>query len=59
LNLFIAIIVDTYIEYTQKGDLPIVENHVEDFTIKWVKYDPEATGFIAREDLENLLLDLA
>jgi len=32
---------------------------VDDFTEKWMKYDADATGYIFKCDLENLLLDLA
>jgi len=58
LNLFIAIVVDTFIEMKQAHDLPIQQRDVDIFVEMWQKYDPEGIGYIEWRKLEDLLLDL-
>jgi len=59
LNLFIAIVVDTFINMKQTFDLPIKQTDIETFVQLWKEYDPQGSGYILAHDLENLLLDLS
>jgi hypothetical protein len=58
LNLFIAIVVDTYLGMSNAFNLPIKPCDVEIFVLLWSTYDPTARGFIAIQDLPKLLKDL-
>jgi hypothetical protein len=58
LNLFIAIVVDTYLGMSNAFNLPIKPCDVEIFVLLWSTYDPSARGFIAIQDLPKLLKDL-
>ena len=59
LNLFIAIIVDSFLGQTDQQNAPIQQYHVNDFCKIWQKYDPDATGFINSDQLQALLVDLS
>lgn len=58
LNLFIAIIIDSFLGQTDLQSAPIQQYHVEEFVRLWQKYDPEATGFIEYEQLTALFVDI-
>lgn len=58
LNLFIAIVVDTFIGVKLQYDLPINQADVDAFVTMWQQYDPLGTGYIAWRDLESLFIDL-
>jgi len=59
LNLFIAIIIDSFFGQNDLANLPVQERAIEKFPVHWSKYDPYATGFIKLSDLEELIQDLA
>lgn len=59
LNLFIAIVVDTYCAMGAAFGLPVTMAGIEEFVELWKAYDPDATGYIAERDLSCLLRDLA
>ena len=58
LNLFIAIVVDTFIAMKNAYDLPVKQNDIDTFVECWQKYDPLGTGYILTKDLDQLLLDI-
>ena len=58
LNLFIAIILQVFNTTSQKSNLIINEESLEDFADKWSKYDPNATGFILIENFRILIEEL-
>lgn len=43
INLFIAIILENYVEASDEEDVGIVEDDLEMFYIRWSRYDPQAT----------------
>jgi len=59
VNLFVAIIIDTFLGQTDHFKLPIQKYSIHEFVQIWSKYDPDATGFIPITDLEHLIIDLA
>jgi hypothetical protein len=46
LNLFIAIVVDTYCAMDSAFRLPITTRDIDMFVNIWKKYDHDATGYI-------------
>lgn len=58
LNLFIAIIVDTFIAQTAAFTLPVKKLDVEIFVTCWKKYDSNATGYISWKDFDDFIVDL-
>lgn len=58
MNLFIAIIVDTFIAQTAAFTLPVKKLDIDNFVTCWKKYDSEATGFISWKDFGDFLEDL-
>ena len=59
LNLFIAIILEGQLMATQQQEARVNEQTRDEFIRAWVKYDPDATGFIKVENMGELILDLA
>jgi hypothetical protein len=59
LNLFIAVIIDSFFGTNDAANLPVSERAIETFPTIWSRYDPEKTGFIPCNQLENLLEDIA
>jgi hypothetical protein len=55
LNLFIAIVVDTYLNQQEAYALPVQALDIDIFVDIWANYDPRATGFISIDDLDNLI----
>lgn len=58
LNLFIAVILNGFINSNEEESFEIIKGHIAKFKQLWQQYDHEATGFMDVNDLENLLLDL-
>jgi len=58
LNLFIAIVVDTFIGRSKQHKLPVSQLDIDTFVDIWATYDREGTGYIERDDLENIFIDL-
>ena len=46
LNLFIAIIIDTFFGQTDISELPVKQRSIEEFEKSWSKVDKTATGYI-------------
>ena len=58
INIFIAIIIQSY-EYTsEKSHKVFDEQSCKRFREVWSHYDKNATGFIMIEDLPDLMLEL-
>ena len=58
LNLFIAIILEGQLQATQQLEARISELTRNSFVKAWTKYDPDASGFIKVDDLQEMILDL-
>ena len=58
LNLFIAIVVDTFVAMKAAHELPVTQLDIDTFVDIWCKYDPTATGYIHWRKLEDLVVDL-
>lgn len=58
LNLFIAVVVDTFIGMKRSHNLPVTQLDIDIFVDLWKKYDPMATGYIETENFELFLEDL-
>jgi hypothetical protein len=59
LNLFIAILVDSFVGTSESFKLPVKQNDFDHFITLWAELDPDATGFIRIYQLNKLLKDLA
>lgn len=57
LNLFSAIILEGFKRELLDEQQKIQNETLEVFQSFWKKYDPEATGMISIEQIENLVLD--
>lgn len=51
LNLFIAVILNGFINSNEEESFEIIKDHIEKFKKNWERYDHEATGFIDNNDL--------
>ena len=59
LNIFIAIIIDSFAGQADAFNLPVNQNAIDQFVEIWSQYDPHATSFLDARDLEQFLIDLA
>ena len=60
LNLFIAIIIDAFMGVTEAYELPVSRSAMLEFEDIWSKeFDPEGSGFMKVDELDQLLLRLA
>lgn len=57
-NLFLAIVIEGYLETLKESDALINPFQMEEIIEKWSEYDPQGTGFISPEDLAFLLYEL-
>ncbi|ODM93572.1 Sodium channel protein 60E [Orchesella cincta] len=55
INLYIAIILENYVEASNEEDVGIVEDDLEMFYVRWSRYDPKATQFISFDVLQDFL----
>ena len=55
LNLFIAIILQGYVDTSKEQEQEFNLNTVYAFMGAWQRFDPLATGFIRKESLDPLL----
>jgi len=46
LNLFIAIIIDSFLGQSDAFALPVNQNDIDEFCDCWQHYDPDARGYI-------------
>lgn len=58
INIFIAIIIQSYEDTSEKSHKVFNEELCEQFRDVWSHYDKDATGFIMIEDLPDLMLEL-
>ena len=61
LNIFIAIIIDSFAGQADAFNLPVNQNSIDDFVDIWsrAEYDPHGTGFLDAKNLEQFIIDLA
>ena len=59
LNLFIAIIIDSFIIQSEAMNMPINPNDIDAYSTCWMKYDCDAIGFIQGYELEDFFIDLS
>jgi hypothetical protein len=59
LNIFIAIVIDAFMNQNDAAFLPVTEQDTEAFVNAWKKFDPDATGFIETDQLELLIWELS
>lgn len=58
MNLFIAILVDSFIGQTNSANLPIDDDDIEKFIKVWGSFDQNATGYISCTKLDELVIKL-
>ena len=58
LNLFIAIIIDSFLGQSDAFALPVNQNDIDEFCETWQIFDPNAKGFIESHDLEEFVVAL-
>lgn len=58
LNLFIAIIVDSFVAQTQASELPIESSDVETFVEIWSDFDNDANGQIPARFIDAFIIRL-
>lgn len=58
LNLFIAIIIDSFLNQSDAFSLPVTQNDIDEFIEVWAAFDPDAKGFIESHELEDFLQEL-
>lgn len=59
INLFIAIIVDSFVAQSDSFVLPVKKNDVEEFVKDWKEFDPSARGWIPADKFEDLIVAIA
>jgi hypothetical protein len=59
LNLFIAILVDSFVGTSESFKLPVKQNDFDHFITLWAELDPDATGYIKIHEFNKFLEDLA
>jgi hypothetical protein len=57
--LFIAIVVDKFLENADEDDSPVEKHDFVEFLEVWKNYDPEGTGFILIDDFDDFLHSLS
>lgn len=55
VNLFISLVYENFSYILHKSAVEITDDDVENFKQAWSKFDPKATGYIAKPDLYKLL----
>lgn len=58
LNLFIAIIIDSFLNQADAFSLPVNQNDIDEFIEVWGHFDPDAKGFIESHELEDFIQQL-
>ncbi|XP_025409766.1 sodium channel protein 60E-like isoform X2 [Sipha flava] len=58
INMYIAIILENFNQAHQEEEIGIVEDDLEMFYIRWSKYDPHATQFIAFNQISDFIASL-
>ncbi|ODM93576.1 Sodium channel protein 60E [Orchesella cincta] len=58
INMYIAIILENFVEANKEEEVGIVEDDLEMFYVRWSRYDPQATQFINFEQISDFLASL-
>ncbi|CDW83245.1 voltage-gated ion channel superfamily [Stylonychia lemnae] len=58
LNLFVAVILQGFSTSTDEEVLEVYKKQIEAFKKVWVKYDPNGTGYIKINDMNDLIDDV-
>ncbi|XP_050422865.1 LOW QUALITY PROTEIN: sodium channel protein 60E-like [Adelges cooleyi] len=58
INMYIAIILENFNQAHQEEEIGIVEDDLEMFYIRWSKFDPHATQFIAFNQISDFIASL-
>ena len=58
LNLFIAIIIDSFLSQSDAFSLPVTQNDIDEFTDIWREFDHDAKGYIKASELEDFIIAL-
>jgi hypothetical protein len=58
LNLFIAIIIDSFLGQSDAFSLPVTSMDIDEFREIWKDFDPDARGYIEAHDLEDFIISL-
>ncbi|CAG7833557.1 unnamed protein product [Allacma fusca] len=58
INMYIAIILENFVEANREEEVGIVEDDLEMFYVRWSRYDPQATQFISFDQVSEFLASL-
>ena len=58
MNLFLAVVVEGYLESLKEQEAVINPNQMEELLDKWAEYDPTGSGFMVPENMAFLLYEL-
>ncbi|XP_035702487.1 sodium channel protein 60E isoform X2 [Folsomia candida] len=58
INMYIAIILENFVEANREEEVGIVEDDLEMFYVRWSRYDPQATQFINFDQVSDFLSSL-
>jgi len=59
LNLFIAIVVDSFSNKAETNALPVHDRDVVIFGEVWSKFDPDSSGYMPLPRIEEFLIELS
>jgi voltage-dependent calcium channel L type alpha-1D len=59
LNLFIAIIIDSFLGQSQAYGMPVNQADIDDFIEKWQEFDPNGIGTMPCHELEKFVVALS
>ena len=58
MNLFIAIIIDSFLGQSSAFDLPVTQNDIDEFREVWKEFDHDAKGYIEAKKLDAFIVAL-
>jgi hypothetical protein len=58
LNLFIAIIIDSFLGQSDAFSLPVTQLDIDEFREVWKEFDHDAVGYIEANKLEDFIIAL-
>lgn len=59
LNLFIAIIIDSFLGQSDAFSLPVTQLDIDEFREVWKEFDYDAIGYIEASKLEDFIIALS
>lgn len=59
LNLFIAIIIDSFMNQSSAYNMPVNQQDIDDFVEQWQEFDPNGNGSLPCHRLEEFIFKLA